>query len=182
MERSMRSRDNKGPSAFVARTALLTAMAAVLGYAEAVLLPTMPLPGLRLGIANIAVVLALMLVGASGALIVSLTRVLIVGLATGALLGPTSLLSLAGAIAAWAAMVLLSRFGGQAFSVIGWSLAGSTAHVLAQLAAASMLVGALHPFALAPLSLASAICAGTVIGYSARLLLSRVPFLKVSFA
>jgi len=142
----------------------------------------MPVPGLRLGLANIAVVLALVMLGASGALIVTLTRVLIVGLASGALFGPTTLLSLAGAVAAWGAMVLLIRFGGQAFSVIGWSLAGSTAHVIAQLLVASLLVGAPYPIALAPVSLGMALCAGTAIGYSARLLLSRVPFTKVSFA
>jgi len=169
-------------SAFVARTALLTAAASVLGYVETVMLPVMPVPGMRLGLANLAVLLALVLLGASGALIVSIARVLIVGLATGALFGPTSLLALAGAVVAWGAMLLAVRLGRGAFSPIGVSLAGSFAHVIAQLAVASLMVGALHPFALAPISLAAALGAGAAIGYSARLLLSRVPFTKVSFA
>lgn len=169
-------------SAFLARTALLTAAASILGYVEAVVLPVLPVPGMRLGLANLGVLLALVLVGASGALIVSLARVLIVGLATGALFGPTSLLALAGAFAAWGAMVLAVRLGRGALSPIGISLAGSFTHVIAQLGVASLLVGALHPLALAPVSLAAALLAGAAIGYSAHILLSRVPFTKVSFA
>ncbi len=169
-------------SFYVAQVSLLMALASVLGYAEAVLLPSLPVPGFRLGLANLAVVLAMALLGPSRALLVSLGRVLIVGLATGTLLGPIGFMSVVAAIAAWAAMALLYRLGRATFSVIGWSVAGSAAHVLGQLVAASLLVGALHPFALAPLSLAAALCAGIAIGYSAHLLLSRVPFMKVSYA
>ena len=178
----MRYLADRSSSTFVARTALLAAAASVLGYAETVLLPVLPVPGMRVGIANLAVVIALVLVGSYGALIVSIARVLIVGMATGSLLGPASLLALAGAVVAWGAMVLAIRLGRGAFSVIGVSLAGSFAHVIAQLVVASLLVGTLHPLALAPVSLAAALCAGAAIGYSAHLLLSRVPFTKVSFA
>lgn len=178
----MRSRAEAMSSRTLARMALLVALASVLGYAEAVLLPALPVPGMRLGLANLAVLLALVALGPARALAVSIARVLVVGLATGTLLGPTGLLSLAGALAAWAVMAAMYRFTGATFSVFGWSVAGSFVHVLAQLGAACLLVGTLHPFTLAPLSLAASICAGAAIGYSARLLLSRVPFLKVSYA
>lgn len=169
-------------SSLVVRVALLAAMASVLGYAETVLLPTSPVPGLRLGLANLAVLIALAVLGSSAALAVTIIRVLIVGLATGSLLGPTGLLSLAGAIAAWAAMSLAMRLGRDAFSVVGWSVLGSAAHVVAQIGAACVLVGSFYPLALAPVSLIAAVCAGVAIGWCARVLLSRVPFMKVSYA
>lgn len=178
----MRSRAELTPSVALSRTALLIALASVLGYAEAVLLPALPVPGLRIGLANLAVLLAMVLLGPNRALVVSLARVLVVGLATGTLFGPAGAMSAAGAFAAWMAMALVARTPRSPFSLVGISVTGSYAHVLGQLAMASLLVGSPYPFALAPLSLAASICAGLVIGYSARLLLSRVPFMKVSFA
>lgn len=169
-------------SMVVARIAVLAAMGSVLGYAETVLMPASPFPGLRLGLANLAVLIAFALLGSSAALAVTLMRVFIVGLATGSLLAPTGALSLAGALAAWFAISLVMHTGGDAFSVVGWSVAGSTAHVLAQLGAACMLVGSVYPLALAPVSLVAAVCAGVAIGWCARVLLSRVPFMKVSYA
>jgi len=79
---SLRSRD-------LTLTALLLACATALGYVEAVLFPAMPLPGFKLGLANVAVVIALVMLGPARAGVVSLGRVLLVALATGTLGSPT---------------------------------------------------------------------------------------------
>ncbi|MDP2181461.1 MAG: Gx transporter family protein [Actinomycetota bacterium] len=168
-------------SSLTAATGLLMAMAATLGYLEVVLLPPLPVPGMRLGLANIAIVLALVTVGPARALAVSLGRVLLVGLATGALGGPASVLSAVGALAAWGVMSAIASRGDR-YSMIGWSLAGSSAHVIAQLCAATVLVSSAAPLLLAPVSLALSLPTGLLIGYSARLLLSRVPLQTVSVA
>lgn len=159
----------------LARGACLLAIGSVLGLVESWLVPALPLPGVRLGLANIAVVLALALLGDGKALAVSVGRVIVVGAATGSLGGPASALAAGGALAAWAAMVALRRAGGDRFSVIGWSAAGSAAHVLAQIGVACVLAGSLAPLFVGPVSVLAGLFFGVIIGYLARLLLSRLP-------
>lgn len=166
----------------VAWTAILLALACSLGLMESLLLPPLPVPGLKLGLANLAILAALSLLGSTRALVISLGRVLIVGLATGTLFGPVGLLSLAGALCAWAAMAAAMHLGRDSFSVVGLSLAGAAAHVAGQLVAACAFTGSLAPLYLTPLSLGLGILSGLAIGYSARLLLSRVPSPAISFA
>ncbi len=167
-------------TARLARSAALLAMASSLGLVESLWLPALPLPGMRLGLANLAVILALVTLGPVEALGVSLGRVVVVGLATGTLFGPVTALSLAGACAAWVAMVLV-RSRGPAFSVVGWSVAGSAASVVAQLVAAALMIATPAVLALTPLVLALSLPSGLAIGLVARLLVSRISRLSVSF-
>jgi heptaprenyl diphosphate synthase len=139
----------------------------------------LPIPGVRLGLGNLAVVLALSLLGRGAALRVSVLRVLIVATATGALGGPAFMMAVSGALASWAVMSLLSRF--RDVSAIGWSVAGAAAHVLAQLVVAGVVTGSAAPLLLSPVALALAIACGLVIGYSSRLLLSRLPLVQSEF-
>lgn len=166
------------PSYADARTlalgAALVALGAVLGLVESAIVPPLPVPGVRLGLANLAVVLALAWLGPRRALEVSALRVLLVALAAGTLGGPGFAMALSGALAAWAAMAALARTS-PGVSPLGWSVAGAAAHVLAQLAVASVLSGSPAPLLLSPLSLALALLCGLAVGYSARLLLSRPP-------
>jgi heptaprenyl diphosphate synthase len=165
------------PARTVAIVGLLVAAGAVLGLLESAVLPPLPVPGVRLGVANVATVLALALLGPRPAMWAGVLRVLVVGLAVGSLGGPASLLALAGVLAAWAAMAYLARFG-SVFSVVGWSVAGACAHVTGQLTAACMVTGSPAPLVFAPLSLGLALVCGLVVGYSARLLLSRLPLTR----
>ncbi len=155
-------------------TALLIALAAVLGYMETVLLaPALPLPGLRLGLANVAVVVVLAYLGARRALVVTAAKVLIVGVATGTIAGPVGWMALFGSLASWAVMSLLAT--SERFSVIGWSVAGAGANVCAQLLTASVVMNSSAPLYLAPLSLTASVVTGLFVGLIAHLLLSRLP-------
>ena len=153
---------------------LLIALGSVLGYVESVLVPALPVPGVRLGLANVVVVLALAVLGARGAFVVTLGRVVVTAALVGSLGGPATLLATTGALASWAIMVGLARAGGR-FSVIGWSVAGAAAHVAGQLAVASVMVGTGAPLLFAPVSLALALGCGLAVGCCSRLLLSRIP-------
>jgi len=164
----------------VATTGSLLALACVLGLVESLLVVPLPVPGLRLGLANIAVVIAFALLGPKSALFVTVGKVVIVGLATGTLFGPVSAMSLTGALAAWAAMAVLASRG-QTFSCVGWSVGGSAANVLGQLLAASALAGTLTPLVLLPVSLALSLPSGMGVGFAARALVSRVSRPVVSF-
>jgi heptaprenyl diphosphate synthase len=175
----MRPTPSSGSARMVATVAMLVAVGAILGIVETALAPAIPVPGVRLGLANLAVVLAVALVGRGAALRVTLLRVLVVALATGSLGGPAFAMALAGAVASWAVMAWLSTF--RSVSPIGWSVGGAAAHVGAQLLVASALTGTVVPLLLAPLSLLLALGCGLVIGYSSRLLLSRLPLVSAEF-
>jgi heptaprenyl diphosphate synthase len=161
------------PSRRVAAGSALLAVACVLGLVEAAL-PGVPFaPWLRFGFANIAVVIALALFGVKMAAVVSVGRVGIVGLATGSLLGPTSVLAAAGALASLVAMWVLARHV-PGTSPVGWSAAGSAAHVAAQLLAASVLLGSGSLLVLVPPSMLVALVLGALVGYLALIAASRL--------
>jgi heptaprenyl diphosphate synthase len=177
----MRFRADHRSAAYLAPVALLLSVAVILGYVESVVLPPLPVPGLRLGLANIAVVVALATFGLRAAAIVSLGRVFLVALALGTLGSPSFVLALGGAVAALVLMALLSR-AGSTFSVVGWSVAGSAAHVSAQLAVAVLIVGSNSPLLLMPVALGLSVPLGLTVGHIARLLLSRIPDWSLSAA
>ena len=159
---------------YAALGAALLALACILGLIEASLPPIGPVPWLRLGLANIAVVVALAVGGGRMAAVVSAGRVAIVGLATGTLAGPAGAMALAGATASLAVMWVLWR-SDVGLSPIGWSAAGSVAHVTAQFAVAAVLLGSSALLTLAVPSLLTALLLGAIVGSLASVVVSRLP-------
>lgn len=161
------------PAQRLTRTALLTGFGLVMFLFEAIL--PRPLPWAKPGLANIATLLALYLLGAASAWAVTLLRVLLGSLLIGAFMNPGFWLSLAGGVAAVAVMTVLQRYGAKQFSVIGVSLAGALAHVLAQILVAGLfLVGRWEIVYLLPAMLWPTLFAGMVVGVAAFLLLERL--------
>jgi heptaprenyl diphosphate synthase len=113
------------------RTAVLSAYALALHGFEA-LLPS-PIPWLRLGLANIIALTALMLFGFRTALMITLIRVVVGSLFTGTFLGPSFILSLGGGICGTCAMGAVLRMGRKLFGPVGISLVGALFHNAAQL-------------------------------------------------
>jgi heptaprenyl diphosphate synthase len=158
---------------WLARTALLTGFGLVMFLFESIL--PRPLPWAKPGLANIATLIALYLVGATSAWVVTLLRVLLGSFFIGSFFNPGFWLSLAGGLAAVAVMTFLKRFASARFSIIGISLAGALAHVLAQIGVAGLLiVRRVEILYLLPAMLWPALFAGVVVGVVAFLLLERV--------
>lgn len=155
------------------RCAVLTALALALSVAEGLfpLTVLLPLPGLRLGLANLVTVYALCTLGGEDALLILLSRCLL-----GALLGGnlTALaFSLAGGLLAYGLMWLLLRV--PALSLFGVCIAGAAGHNTGQILAAIAVLG--NPAVavyLAPLLVASVVT-GAVTGSASVLLLRRIP-------
>ena len=84
--------------------AMLTAVAMILSYVES-LLPSVGIPGVKMGLANIAVIFALFRFGWKEAAALSLVRVVLVSLLFGSV--GAMLYSLAGAVLSLAVMALL---------------------------------------------------------------------------
>ncbi len=109
--------------------ALLVGLGVVLHRLEAML--PLPTPWVKLGLANIMTLVALVFLGFRAAVEVTLLRVLLGSVLGGTFLSPTFFLSLAGGLASVGVMGLLYREGRRAFSLVGISVAAAYAHTTA---------------------------------------------------
>ena len=105
---------------------VLTALALALSYMENLFPLTLaiPLPGVKLGLANIVTVFALYALGAAPAFLILIARCLLGAIFAGNM--SALIFSLLGGVAAMAVMALLSRLG--RLSVYGVSIGGAAAH------------------------------------------------------
>lgn len=163
----------KGQNRRAARVALygfLTALAFVLGYIEALIPVPMPVPGMKLGLANMVSVAALYLYNWPAAAAVTLIRIILSGLTFTNL--SMMLYSLSGGLLSLAVMGLLKR--SRLFSVVGVSVAGGAAHNIGQLLMAALVVKTAGVFAYLPALLAAGTLAGAAVGLAAGAVTGRV--------
>lgn len=154
-----------------ALSALMTSLALIFSYIE-VLLPFNPaIPGIKLGIANLVIIVILYYLGPRYALTVNIIRVLVAGLLFNGLFGAAY--SLTGALLSFTVMVLLKKTG--LFSVTGVSIAGGVAHNLGQILVAAFLVSNIKMFVYFPVLIISGVLSGAVIGIISYLILRRLP-------
>ena len=146
--------------------AVLAALALALSYVEGFFPVPLPLPGFKLGLANIVTVFALYALGAAPALAILLVRVLLGAMFAGNV--SALIYSLFGGLAAMLAMIGLKRF--DALSVYGVSVGGAAAHNCGQVAAAVLTLGSAAPMAYLPALLLMAVFSGALTGFIAALL------------
>lgn len=148
--------------------AVLTALALALSYLENFfpLALLIPLPGVKLGLANIVTVFALYTLGAGQALLILLARCFLGAVFAGNV--SALLFSLMGGLAAMAAMSLLSR--SRHLSVYGVSVGGAAAHNCGQVAAAIVTLGNTAPVYYLPILLGVSLFTGALTGLVAGLL------------
>lgn len=151
--------------------ALMAALALIFSYVEVLIPFTIGIPGIKLGIANIVVIIALYYLGARYAITINVIRVMIAGLLFNGLFG--ALYSLAGAVVSFIVMVALKKTN--IFSVVGISMAGGVAHNLGQILVAAVLVANIKIFIYFPVLIISGVITGAVIGMVAGLILRKLP-------
>ena len=150
--------------------AMLTAVAMILSYVES-LLPSVGIPGVKMGLANIAVLFALFRFGWKEAAALSLVRVVLVSLLFGSV--GAMLYSLAGAVLSLAVMALLRRI--DRFSTVGISVAGGVAHNAGQILMAMLILQTKQLLGYLPVLAVSGIAGGVLTGLAAALLIRRIP-------
>ena len=144
--------------------------AMVLSYLESRVPTFVAIPGIKVGLANIAVIFALYKFGAKQAVTVSLIRVLLISLHFGKGIG--FFYGLAGAVLSLTVMFLLKRFS--PLSTIGVSVAGGVAHNVGQVGIAAIIVQNGRIFYYLPYLFISGILAGIVVGILAGILTKRL--------
>ena len=115
---------------------LLTALALILSYVEGQIPAFFAVPGMKLGLTNIVVLLALYCMGAKSALAVNFVRIVLVSILFGN--GVSFWYSLAGGLLSGAVMIALKKCG--RFSVLAVSISGGIAHNIGQITAAMVLL------------------------------------------
>ena len=149
-------------------TAMCIALAMVLSYVESQL-PSLGIPGVKMGLANIVVVFCLYRLGWQEAVGVSLLRVLLVSLLFGH--AASLMYSAAGAALSLLGMLLLRRI--PRLSCVSVSVIGGVLHNLGQILVAILLMGSNVIYYL-PVLIVSGTVAGVLIGLTAALMVKRV--------
>ena len=149
---------------------VFTALALIFSYVETLIPITFGVPGVKLGLANLAIVIVLYKAGFKESLLLSVTRVILAGFIFGNLF--SILYSLAGGVLSLIAMSALKRR--KSFSIIGVSIAGGVSHNIGQLAVAMLVVETYQVGYYLPVLLIAGMVTGAVIGIVCREVLKRV--------
>lgn len=156
------------------RTALygvLTTAALVCGYLELLIPLPVTVPGVKLGLGNIVILMALERLGARAGLFLMFIKVI----ASTLLFANLQMLvfSLAGGLLSWAVMALAVRSG--AFSTVATSVLGGLAHNTGQLVAVAALLSGRVALVNMPVLAVSGVLCGAAVGVAARLVLRALP-------
>ena len=129
-----------------------------------------PMPWIRLGLANLATLLALKWWGMREAFLIVVLRVFLSSLILGRLFQITFWLSFAGSIAACLGMWLVFRCLEKYFSLIGISIFGAVCHNVTQITVAYFFfIRHATLFSMVPLLLLSSLFSGFIIGIVAHI-------------
>lgn len=149
---------------------VFTALALILSYVETLIPVQFGIPGIKLGLANLVVVIVLCKTDWKEALLLSVSRVLLAGFIFGSLF--SIIYSLAGGVLSLLVMAVLVR--SERFGTVGVSMAGGVAHNIGQLAMAMIAVSTYQVGYYLPVLLIAGLVTGAVIGLAADAILKRI--------
>ena len=155
----------------IALLGLCAALAMILSYLESLIPLSFAVPGIKLGLANIAIIFVLYKLGAKEAILVSLIRIVWMAILFGNAV--TLAYSVAGAILSLTAMILLKR--SERFSTIGVSVVGGILHNTGQILVAMLIMDTAQIIYYLPILCISGIAAGAAVGIVSAILIKRVP-------
>lgn len=150
----------------IAEFSIYTALAFIFSYIESLIPLPVPFPGMKLGLANLVIVIVLYQKNFRYALGLSMLRNLLNAFTFGSLFG--LLYSFAGSILSLIAMALMKKFAGAHFTIISISAAGGILHNMGQLLTAILLVGFHSIIWYLPILYFSGLITGIFIGYLSR--------------
>ena len=166
---SRRSEDRR--TSWIASRGLLIALALVLSWVESRIPVFFAVPGMKLGLTNLVVLIALYRLGAPDALFLNIVRILLAGLTFGNLF--SIVYSLAGGVLSFLIMLALKKTG--RFHIITVSIAGGVFHNVGQVIVAMIVLGSGYAAYYLPVLWLSGIAAGAVIGLISGQIVNRLP-------
>ena len=152
--------------------AFIIAFAMILSFVESRIPAFVAIPGVKVGLANIAVIFTLYKLGVKEAITVSIIRVLMIAMLFGSAV--SLIYSVCGAILSLASMILLKKL--TPLTEVAVSVTGGVMHNVGQIAAASFMLSTNVVIYYLPFLLVSGTIAGIVVGIASAILIKRVKF------
>lgn len=154
----------------VALYGFLIALAMVMSFVESLIPLPIPVPGVKLGLANLVTITGLYLVGIRGTICVTILRVILVGFSFG---NPYSMIyGLSGSFLSLLVMALAKKY--RWFSQIGISILGGIFHNIGQVTFAACIVQTAGVYVYLPALLVAGCIAGAVIGIMGGIMTDRL--------
>jgi len=154
----------------IATYGLLVALAFILSYIESLFPLPIAIPGIKLGLANLVVIVALYSLGAKEAFSLSIIRILLVGITFGS--PSTMMFSLAGGLLSWLVMTIGKK--SKLFGFVGVSVMGGIMHNVGQIITSVFVVENINIMYYLPFLLIAGILTGAVIGVLGAMIVNRL--------
>ncbi|HWT27087.1 MAG TPA: Gx transporter family protein [Mobilitalea sp.] len=154
----------------IATYGLLVALAFILSYVETLIPLPVPIPGMKLGLANLVVITAIYSMGYKEAFVLSIIRIVLVGFTFGNL--STMIYSLAGGLLSYTMMVLSKK--SKLFSIVGVSIIGGVSHNIGQIIVAILVINNMNLAYYLPFLLITGAVTGTLIGILGSMIVKRL--------
>ncbi|MFA5576206.1 MAG: Gx transporter family protein [Tissierellaceae bacterium] len=139
-----------------------------IGLALSVLESSIPLPfvipGARLGLSNMVILVTLVIFGFKEAMVVSILKSIVLVLVTGSV--SSLMYSLSGGILSGIVMYLAYRYFSNVFSLIGVSILGAVGHNIAQVSTAVYIMSNIRIYSYLPILLIVGLFTGYFVGLS----------------
>lgn len=154
---------------------LLVALAMVLSWIECRFGFTMMVPGMKLGLTNLVVLLALYKIGYKDAIIINFIRILLVSMTFGNMF--SFLYSLAGGLLSGIVMIILKKT--DKINLVTVSVVGGIFHNVGQIIVAMVVMNTVHIAYYLAVLWVSGIVAGVIIGILSAQIVRRIPELNI---
>lgn len=168
---SYRSNRKEHPAKNIAMLALLIALAVLMGYVESLIPLNFGIPGIKIGLCNIVILIVLLQYSWKEALAVSVVRILAVGFLFGNLF--SVVYSLSGAVLSILVMTLLLKSG--RFGLLGVSAAGGCVHNIGQLLVAKIVLPGLPLLWYTPVLMFAGLATGALVAVIVYEVVVRLP-------
>ena len=146
----------------IALLGVLLAATIVIAILES-FIPSFTIPGIKLGFANIVILVTLYEIGILEAVFINVVRVFVVAFVRGTFLSMGFFMSLTGAFMSLGVMILLVVLI-KKFSIIGVSVIGALFHVIGQILIAMIYMGSVYVVYYLPIIALSAVITGIIVG------------------
>lgn len=149
---------------------MLVALAFIFSYIESLLPTSVGIPGIKIGLANMVVIVTLYTMGAAPAFALSLVRIVLTGFTFGNL--ASMVYSLGGGMLSLLVMVIARKT--KLFSVTGVSVLGAVFHNVGQIIVAALVIENSSLFYYLPVLMISGVAFGIIIGVVGAMLIKRL--------
>lgn len=160
---------------YVASLGVFLALALIFSYVESLIPFYFGVPGMKLGLTNVVVVVLLYLYGPKEAITISVLRIFLAGFMFGNMF--SIVYSLAGGVLSFIVMAILHRTG--LLRMIAVSVCGGVTHNIGQLIVATILVENYNVLLYAPVLILAGIVTGGLIGIAAAEIHKRIAHIAV---